>query len=486
MFEKLGELFAAFALARQLRIEQETQSAAAWDKITAQNRKDFVSWLNANWEPATPQERQEKAEALEHINKNKNWISGAVNDFKSGYASVITEDIPKESTKKVAAPSGANLGSPVEIQEPRNIDQEVAETSRRRRAGETPSVMEQQEQELSSLDTELYEKYKKLGLLGNEAATLSYINTVGAGNIDPEELEFLYAAASDSPLRPVQVGDKTVLKPFAGHFVAVPMADIIDNFASSQEILNYQTFLMENNIVPQNYFASSMGEYSEELRTSVKVVMNWIDKNLYAEEGTDLFNEISQSMQNSPIYFQKTQELNGAFSYHRQLFNYGLQQMAKNAEQFEAAQEAEAAREMAMDYIPPSDFVLDEMVEGVFEARLGRKPTQEELDTWSTRFANSYSTAFAQNRAKAEQLQSFNFLTAQPELAGLSLEEANKMKEQYPGKGTVDLSMFTTVSPEEIQIQQFEQEYENVIEARRTGAEVRKMQQDMLSYMFGG
>ena len=112
--------------------------------------------------------------------------------------------------------------------------------------------------------------------------------------------------------------------------------------------------------------------------------------------------------------------------------------------------------------------------------------TWSELDIWSTRFANSYSTAFAQNRAKAEQLQSFNFLTAQPELAGLSLEEANKMKEQYPGKGTVDLSMFTTVSPEEIQIQQFEKEYENVIEARRTGAEIRKMQQDMLTYMFGG
>ena len=477
MFEKLGELFAAFALARQLRIEQQTESAAAWDKITAQNRKDFVSWLNNNWEPATPQERQEKAEALEHIKNNKNWISGAVNDFKSGYASVIPEDVPEEDTKKVAAVSGANLGSPVEIQEPRNIDQEVEET---------PSVMEQQEQELSSLDTELYEKFKKMGLLGNEAATLSYITEVGSANIDPEELEFLYAAASDAPLRPEQVGDKTVLKPFPGHFVAVPMADIIDNFASSQEIINYQTFLMENNIVPQNYFASSMGEYSEELRTSVKVVMNWIDKNLYAEEGTDLFNEVSQSMQNSPIYFQKTQELNANFSYHRQLFNYGLQQMAKNAEQFEAAQEAEAAREMAMDYIPPSDFVLDEMVEGVFEARLGRKPTQEELDTWSTRFANSYSTAFAQNRAKAEQLQSFNFFTAQPELAGLSLEEANKMKEQYPGKGTVDLSMFTTVSPEEIQIQQFEKEYENVIEARRTGAEIRKMQQDMLTYMFGG
>ena len=354
-------------------------------------KQAFVNFINS-FEPATDADRKLKAEALEAIKND----SVPLQDFRNDFSAAYNEEEPKES-KKVIAASGANLGSPVEVSEPRDISTEVAETTRRRRAGQTPSVMEQQEEELSSLDTTLYEKYKRLGLLGNEAATLSYINEVGAANIDPEELQFLYAAASDAPLRPVQVGDKTVLRPFAGHFVAVPMADIIDNFASSQEILNYQTFLMENNIVPQNYFASSMGEYSEELRTSVKVVMNWIDKNLYAEEGTDLFNEISKSLQNSPIYFQKTQELNGAFSYHRQLFNYGLQQMAKNAEQFEAAQEAEAAKEMAMDYIPPSDFVLDEMVEGVFEARLGRKPTEEELDTWSTRFANSYSTAFAQN-----------------------------------------------------------------------------------------
>ena len=484
MFKKLGELFAAFKLGKQLSIEQDLKSAEAWEKVTAENRKDFLDWLNINWKPTTPQERQEKADAIEQIQKNKNWLSGASEDFKAGYASVLPEEVPDVETKKVAATSGANVGAPVEVEEQTPFV--PSEQDFKSQVPQPKSLMEQQEQELSSLDTTLYEKYKKMGLLGNEAATLAYINEVGAANLDPEELEFLYAAASDAPLRPVQVGDKTVLKPFSGHFVSVPISDIIDNFASGPEITNYQTFLMENGIVPQNYFASSMGEYSEELRTSAKVVMNWIDKNLYAEEGTDLFNEISTSMQNSPIFFQKTQELNGSFSYHRQLFNYGLQQMAKNAEQFEAAQEAEAAKEMAMDYIPPSDYVLDEMVEGVFEARLGRKPTAEELDIWSTRFANSYSTSFAQNRAKAEQLQSFNFLTAQPELAGLSLEEANELKEQYPGKGTVDLSMFSTSTPEEIQIQQFEQEYENVIEAKRTGKEIRKMQQDMISYMFGG
>lgn len=212
-------------------------------------KQAFVNFINS-FEPATDADRKLKAEALEAIKND----SVPLQDFRNDFSAAYNEEEPKES-KKVIAASGANLGSPVEVSEPRDISTEVAETTRRRRAGQTPSVMEQQEEELSSLDTTLYEKYKRLGLLGNEAATLSYINEVGAANIDPEELQFLYAAASDAPLRPVQVGDKTVLRPFAGHFVAVPMADIIDNFASSQEILNYQTFLMENNIVPQNYLS---------------------------------------------------------------------------------------------------------------------------------------------------------------------------------------------------------------------------------------
>ena len=37
MFKKLGELFAAFKLGKQLSIEQELQSAEAWEKVTAQN-----------------------------------------------------------------------------------------------------------------------------------------------------------------------------------------------------------------------------------------------------------------------------------------------------------------------------------------------------------------------------------------------------------------------------------------------------------------
>ena len=66
--------------------------------------------------------------------------------------------------------------------------------------------------------------------------------------------------------------------------------------------------------------------------------MNWIDKNLYAEEVTDLYNEVNKGMESSPIYFQTTQELTGYFSYHSKLLNHGLHQMAKNTEKFDYSQ----------------------------------------------------------------------------------------------------------------------------------------------------
>ena len=475
----LGEIFLAFKKGEldfnAINAETLGMSPEAYvgQQLGTMSAKKFENFINS-FTPATDEQRLAKAEALKAIKENKKPFKKFRKDFAEASIDV------SESTTKIASTSGANLGAGVVVEEQTPFIS--SEQDFKSQVPQPKSVLEQQA-EASGLDTSVYEKYEKLGLIGNEQATIAYI--AANPDLEDEDLEFLNAAASDAPLRPVERNGKTFLIPFAGHFTSVPLADIIDNYASSQEILNYQTFLMENNIVPQNYFASSMGEYSEELRTSIKVVMNWIDKNLYAEEGTDLFNEVNKGMESSPVYFQKTQELNGTFSYHRQLFNYGLQQMAQNAEQFDAAQEAEVARKMAQEYIPPADYVLDDMVEGAFEAKLGRKPTAEELDKWSTRFANSYSIAFAQNRAQAEKLQSFNFLTAQPELAGLTFEEAAELQAQYPGKGMVDLSVFSTVSPEEVRAKQFEDEFGNVIEARQTGAEVRKMQQDMLTYMFG-
>ena len=294
MFKKLGELFAAFKLGKQLSIEQDLQSAEAWEKVTAQNRKAFVDWLGVNWKPQSDAERKQKAEALEKIKGSSNWLAGAVDEFKAGYAEVLPDEVQDSDTKKVAAGTGSTASAPVEVQKQRStpIGQEVAEISRRRRGAETPMEAPEVGESTPTLDTAMYEKFSGLGLVGNEQATIAYISQ---NNPSEAEIAFLMAAASDAPLRPKVVGDKVQLVPFPGHFLGVPLSDIIDNYASQGpggEIETLQLFLEQNKIVPQNHFAGSRGEPSEELRQAIKVVMNYIDKNIYAVEGTALHDEL--------------------------------------------------------------------------------------------------------------------------------------------------------------------------------------------------
>jgi hypothetical protein len=303
-------------------------------------------------------------------------------------------------------------------------------------------------------------------------------------DLSPEEIALINSFSSGLPLRPQQIGDKVYLTEFKGHFIGVPLDNIIDNYASPQEIQRYQNFLQDNNIVPQNYFAESYGQFSEKLRTSVQMIMNWVDANVYAVEGTQLYSELNEQTENSPVFFTKLQQDNNEFSYFRNLFNHGLKELAKKQEILDDVAEAEAAKKMAMDYIPPSDEVLDDLVESLFESQLNRKPTAEELDAWSTRFAQNYSISYAQNRAAAEALDSYNFMTSQPQYAGLTTEQVQELGEA--GKGFVDLSQFTTQSPADISEQQFQGAFEDQIDDVTQAKRVRQMQQDMMTYMFGG
>ena len=306
-------------------------------------------------------------------------------------------------------------------------------------------------------------------------------------DLSDAELQFLQSAADGAPMRPVLNADGTTsLLPFAGHFEGTPLSGILDNYASLDEIEAFQNFLTDNNIVPQNYFAESIGESSEKLRKSIQMVMNWIDTHMYAVEGTETYKAIIKQTELAPVYFSQTQAKVNDWSFARNLFNEGLKRMAADIVILDEVDEAEAAKALAQKYIPPSQGSLEDMVEGYFEAKLGRKPTEEELDKWSTTFGLSYSTAWKQDRAKAEQLESYNFLTAQPEYSDIGKSEMENLQEQYPGRGTVDLSMFSIQTPAEIREQQFEDEYGNVVEATQNARQVRKMQQDMLTYMFGG
>ena len=469
MFKKLGELWAAFVLGKELSEQQELLAAESWEKVTAENREDFVDWLGANWEVTTDADRKQKAEALEKIKGNVNWIGGVVDEFQAGYTSVIPDEIEEKTQATVVTEDTA----PVDFSgdEATQVPEEV---------------ITQTAEEQLIIDTELYDKHATIMMPGVPPEQVMAYVAANEATLTAPEIAMLTAHAEGVVNRPQRYGDKVYLSPFGGHFQGVGLDNIIDSYASGPEIEAYQNFLENNNIVPQNYFAESKGEYSEKLRTSIKMVMTWLDRNRYAVEGTELYQEIMTQTEHAPVYFTKLQEDNQEFSYYRNLFNYGLKEMAKDRVALDEAAEAEAARKLAEEFIPPSDDVLDDMVESWFQAKLNRKPTAAELDTWSTRFANSYSIAFAQQRAKNKELESFNFMTAQPQYAGLNEEEVAELQEQYPGKGFVDLSMFSTSTPEEIMSGQIEGQYGDMIEDVEDAEQVRKMQQDMLTYMFGG
>jgi len=279
----------------------------------------------------------------------------------------------------------------------------------------------------------------------------------------------------------VLINGKQPLMPFPGHFVGTKVNDILDNYATEDEILQFQNFLTNNNLVPDNYFAESQGEMSEKLRASIMYVMNWADKNIHAVPGTELYKAISEE---DPIYFSESQSLYGEWDIHRNIFNHALKELAKKQETLDEVEEAEIAKKLAKEYIPPSKSALEDMVDAYFENKLGRKATEEELDVWSTNFADSYSIAFAQARSKAQQLQDANFMQSQPEY--LEMKDREALAQQYGAEKVIDLSMFSTSTPQEIMAQQVEDEFGKQIDAVEEGRKVRQMQNDLVSYMFGG
>tara|TARA_R110000824_G_scaffold112061_4_gene260968 strand:- start:1111 stop:2532 length:1422 start_codon:yes stop_codon:yes gene_type:complete len=467
-WERFGHLWGAFLLAKKDSIDYSEMVEFSPASLTAEHKNEFIEWLGLP-ENATAKDRKEAAEALETIwgldkESEETWIG----QFNKGKNSVIkeSEEVIKESEE-------------VEEKGPSSF-QEVIEGVEFGESIPAPGTPE--------YDVWLNEKHAVILYPGvpREEIQAYIIAQEAEGNLDAEEIARLTAFANAKVLRPQKIGDTEYLAPYAGHFLGVQLDSIIDNYASYSEILAYQTALMDNNVVPQNYFNESLGQYSEKLRTSVQMVMNWIDTNIYAGEDTQLYAEIMNQTENAPVYFTKLQQDNKDFSFARNLFNYGLKEIISKQQILDEVAEAEAARDIAKDFIPPSDSTLDDMVEGWFEAKLNRNPTEEELDIWSTRLAGTYSKSFAQQRAANRALESYNFMVSQPEYAGLSSQEVKDLKKQYPGTGNVDLSQFSTQTPGEIATEEFEGEYEGMIEDVEQAESVRKMQQDMMTYMFGG
>ena len=147
--------------------------------------------------------------------------------------------------------------------------------------------------------------------------------------------------------------------------------------------------------------------------------------------------------------------------------------------------EAKVAEQLAKDFIPPRKENLEEMVEAYFEQKLNRKPTAQELDQWSSTFADSYSIAFGQARAQAKQLADFNFMQSNTQYFENEAQQ-KQFEKDYPGIGFTDLSQFSIDTPEDIMQDQLDSEFGKTQDAVERGRTIRKMQSDLIQYMFGG
>ena len=307
-----------------------------------------------------------------------------------------------------------------------------------------------------------------------------------------ELIEYQSLMESDALVRPAFNDDGTPMLdadgkqyflPFQSHFDGVKISDIIDSNASPQEITAWQNYLVRHNIVPDEYFAGSEGQMSEQLRASIKYVMNWLDQNRHVVKGTDVYaNEIEGQ---DAIFFTSYSSMYEDADYHRNLINYALKEMAAERVQLDKADEAKIAEELAKQFIPPRKENLEEMVEAYFEQKLNRKPTAQELDQWSGTFAESYNVAYAQARVQAQQLADYNFMQSNTQYFENEAEQ-KQFEKDYPGIGYTDLSQFSIDTPEDIMQDQLDAEFGKTQDAVERGRAIRKMQSDLIQYMFGG
>jgi len=284
-----------------------------------------------------------------------------------------------------------------------------------------------------------------------------------------EQLEDIANAQSDSdsPLRFTESGEEVRQESF---FENVAWDEIINLYASPNEIKAFQIYLYDSGIVEQGYFAGTEGQQSEKLQNKITEVMNYIDNNIVTNA------EVRDAIKKEkPVYFTSVQQREQDASFERNLFNYGLKEFIRTGQAEEDFQRGLQEKEMAQRYIPPSENELEDYTEAYFYAKIGRKPTSEELDVWATNLASSYSTEYAQSIA-----------------ASRALDDAKFVQDKMSSTDTIsratgpDLSRFSTQTQQEIFEEDFESQMQKEIDVFEAGQRKKDYQNQLLSVMFGG
>jgi hypothetical protein len=287
--------------------------------------------------------------------------------------------------------------------------------------------------------------------------------------ISPEQIGQLRAldVNDNAPLRLTETGEEVKQE---SYFDNVAWDEIINLYATPNEILAFQQYLYDSGVVEEGYFAGTEGKQSEKLHNKINEIMNYIDNSLAVTPAT-----LDAIKKEQPIYFTSVQQSQQDASFERNLFNYGLKEFIRTGLAEEEFQKGLSEKQQAMRFVPPSESVLDDYTESYFYARLGRKPTQDELDIWSTNLANSYSSAYAQAIASQRAFDDASFVQDNV--------SSNDMISTATGP---DLSQFSAQSQEEIFEEDFETKMQAEIDLFEAGQRKKDYQNQLLSVMFGG
>lgn len=287
--------------------------------------------------------------------------------------------------------------------------------------------------------------------------------------LSPEQIGQLRAldVEDDAPLRLTETGEEVRQE---SYFDNVAWDEIINLYATPNEILAFQQYLYDSGVVEEGYFAGTEGQQSKKLHNKITEIMNYIDNNIVTTPEI-----VAAIRQEQPVYFTSVQQSQQDASFERNLFNYGLKEFIRTGLAEEEFQRGLSEKQQAMQFIPPSESALDDYTESYFYARLGRKPTQDELDIWSTNLANSYSSAYAQAIAAQRAFDDASFVQDNV--------SSNDMISTATGP---DLSQFSAQSQQEIFEEDFETKMQAEIDLFEAGQRKKDYQNQLLSVMFGG
>ncbi len=291
---------------------------------------------------------------------------------------------------------------------------------------------------------------------------------LGISEDSANELATVLAGINDDGVGLRLQPDTGELAPDESYF-GVSTDDIISRLATPNEIKQFQDYLIQSGVFPRGYFAGTEGQYSEKLRTAIVDVMNFIDANINLTP--DVVADIRKE---TPVYFSSVQQDNQDLSFERNLFNYGLKEFIRIDEAEKKFEESQNAKDRARSFIPPADSELEDFTEAYFYAKLGRKPTTQELDTWSTNLARSYSTAYAESEAAKTAFD--DQMYAQGLVPQDSMSNTN-----------LDLSQFRSGRTQAgIFDENFETAFESEIDEFEAGERKKSYQNQLLQIMFGG